>query len=105
MPEWINITPTHWVALSGVLFCIGLLGVIARRNVLIMLLSVEVMLNAGNLAFVAMARHLGDSQGEVIALIVMAIAAAEATVGLAFVVLLQRARRTLNPDALTTLQG
>ncbi len=100
-----TITTTHWLMLSGVLFSFGLLGVLVRRNVLIILLSVELMLNAANLAFVALGRHLGDETGQVVALIVMAIAAAEATVGLAIIVLLQRTRGTLNPDDLTHLRG
>lgn len=99
------ITTTHWLALAAVLFGIGLLGVFARRNVLIILLSVELMLNAANLAFVALGAHLGQAQGQVAALIVMAVVAAEATVGLAIVVLVQRSRRTLNPEGLTELRG
>jgi NADH-quinone oxidoreductase subunit K len=99
------VTTTHWLVLSGVLFGIGLLGVLARRNVLIILLSVELMLNGANLAFVALGAHLGQVQGQITALIVMAIAAAEATVGLAIVVLVQRTRHTLNPEELTDLRG
>jgi NADH-quinone oxidoreductase subunit K len=99
------VTTTHWLALATVLFGIGLLGVLARRNVLIILLSVELMLNAANLAFIAFGAHLGQPQGQVVALIVMAIAAAEATVGLAIIVLVQRTRHTLNPEELNDLRG
>jgi len=101
----LEITTAHWLTLSAVLFTIGLLGVLARRNVLIILLSVELMLNAANLSFVAFGRHLGDIEGQVVSLIVMAVAAAEATVGLAIIVLLSRTRNTLNPDDLTDLRG
>lgn len=105
MTALLHIGTGHWLTLAAVLFGIGLLGVLARRNVLVIVLSIEVMLNAANLAFVAVGRHLGDAQGQVVALIVMAIAAAEATVGLAIIVLLHRSRRTLNPDDLTELGG
>jgi NADH-quinone oxidoreductase subunit K len=100
-----EITTTHWIVLATVLFGIGLLGVLVRRNALVILLSVELMLNAANLVFVALGHHLGDVQGQVIAMVVMAIAAAEATVGLAVIVLVSRTCRTLNPDELTELKG
>jgi NADH-quinone oxidoreductase subunit K len=99
------VTTTHWLVLSGVLFGMGLLGVYARRNVLIILLSIELMLNAANLAFVALGAHLGQIQGQIVALFVMAIAAAEATIGLAIVVRLHRSHRTLNPEELADLRG
>ncbi len=105
MGALLHITVYHWLALAAVLFGIGLLGVLARRNVLIIVLSIELMLNAANLVFVAVGWHLGEEHGQVVALIVMAIAAAEATVGLALIVLLQRSRHTLNPDELTRLGG
>lgn len=101
----LEITTTHWLTLSAVLFAIGLLGVLARRNVLIIILSIELMLNAANLSFVALGRHLGDTEGQIVSLIVMAVAAAEATVGLAIIVLVSRTRSTLNPDELTDLRG
>lgn len=100
-----DITTTHWLVLSAILFSLGLLGVMARRNVLIILLSIELMLNAVNLTFIALGHHLGDVTGQVITLIVMAIAAAEATVGLAIIVLLQRTRHTLNPEEINDLRG
>ncbi len=94
----------HFLLLSGVLFAIGTTGVFLRRNVITMLLSIEIMLNAVNLTFVAVGRTLGSVEGQIIAFFVMAVAAAEAAVGLAIVIQLFRQRETLNPDAFTSLK-
>ncbi len=78
------------LALSGVLFGIGVFGFLARRNIILMLVSVEVMLNAVNLSLAGFSRHLDDSRGQVLALFVIAVAAAEAAVGLGLVIALNR---------------
>ncbi len=93
-----------YLALSAVLFSIGTAGVFLRRNLITILLSVEVMLNAVNLTFVAVDRFLGTVDGQIIAFFVITVAAAEAAVGLAIVIALFRHRQTLTPDAFTTLK-
>ena len=94
----------HYLVLSGLLFCIGAVGVFLRRNLITMLLSVEIMLNAVNLTFVAFGRQLGTVDGQIISFFVMTVAAAEAAVGLALVIALFRTRESLNPEAFTTLK-
>lgn len=88
----------HYLVLSAVLFSIGALGVLVRRNALVVFMCVELMLNAVNLTFVAFARHHGGMDGHVFAFFVMAVAAAEAAVGLAIILSLFRSRKTLNVD-------
>ena len=94
----------HYLILSAVLFAAGTMGVFLRRNVITVLLSIEVMLNAVNLAFIAFGRTLGEVDGQVIMFFVVTVAAAEAAVGLALVIALFRHRETLNPDAFTSLK-
>src|SRR4051794_11077642 len=96
---------TWYVAVSAMLFAIGALGVLLRRNPLIVLLSLEIMLNGGNLALVGVSRHLGDGGGQIFALAGMAVAASEGVVGLGLVVALNRKRVTLDVDRLNTLRG
>ena len=98
-------TPISWyLGLSAVLFAIGTVGVLTRRNLIVIFLSVELLLNAVNLSFVALARGLGSMDGQVIVFFVMAVAAAEAAVGLAIMLQLYRIRDTLNADEVTTLR-
>ena len=99
-------TPTlvHYLILSAVLFTIGTAGVFVRRNIITVLLSIEIMLNAVNLTFVAFGRALGSADGQIIVFFVMTVAAAEAAVGLAIVIGLFRHRESLNPDAFTSLK-
>ena len=97
-------TLNHYLLLSAVLFSIGTAGVFLRRNLITILLSVEIMLNAVNLTFVAVGRSLGSVEGQIIVFFVMTVAAAEAAVGLAVVIALFRQRETLNPDAFTSLK-
>jgi NADH-quinone oxidoreductase subunit K len=97
-------TLNHFLVLSAILFAIGTAGVFLRRNLITILLSIEVMLNAVNLTFVAVGRHLGSVEGQIIVFFVMTVAAAEAAVGLAIVIALFRQRETLNPDAFTSLK-
>jgi NADH-quinone oxidoreductase subunit K len=94
-----------YLILSSFLFAVGALGVLLRRNPIIVLLSLEIMLNAGNLALIGFARHLGDTAGQVFALAVMAVAASEVVVGLGLVVALNRNRVPLDVDRLSTLRG
>jgi NADH-quinone oxidoreductase subunit K len=93
----------YYLILSGVLFAIGTAGVFLRRNLITVLLSIEIMLNAVNLTFVAVGRFLGTVDGQIIVFFVMTVAAAEAAVGLAIIIALYRHRETLNMDAFTTL--
>ncbi len=92
------------VGLSAVLFGIGLFGFLARRNIILMFISVEVMLNAVNLSLVGFSRHLGDPRGQVLALFVIAVAAAEAAVGLGLVIALNRNKPGASVADLTKLK-
>jgi NADH-quinone oxidoreductase subunit K len=97
---------TAWyIAVAAVLFGTGALGVLIRRNVLIVLLSLEIMLNGGNLALIAFSRHAANGAGQIFALAVMAIAASEVCVGLGLVVALHRRRLALDVDTLSELRG
>lgn len=96
---------SHYLVLSGVLFTIGVAGVFLRRNLITMLLSIEVMLNAVNLSFIAFGHFLGSADGQIIVFFVVTVAAAEAAVGLALVISLFRHTETLNPDAFRQLRG
>ncbi len=100
-----GIGTNHFLIVAAWMFAFGVLGVLWRRNALGVLLSVEIMLNAANVALVAFARERGDADGQALALFVMAVAAAEAAVGLALIVTVFRARRTINLDDLHELQG
>lgn len=97
-------TLNSYLVLSAVLFAIGTAGVFLRRNLITILLSIEVMLNAVNLMFVAVDRFLGTIDGQIIVFFVMTVAAAEAAVGLAIVIALFRHRESLNPDTFTALK-
>jgi NADH-quinone oxidoreductase subunit K len=97
-------TLNHYLILSALLFSIGTVGVFLRRNVITLLLSIEIMLNAVNLTFVAVGRYLGVVDGQVIVFFVMTVAAAEAAVGLALVIALFRHKESLSPDVLTSLK-
>jgi NADH-quinone oxidoreductase subunit K len=92
------------LGLSAVLFGIGLIGFLGRRNIILMLVSVEIMLNAVNVSLAAFSYQLQDVRGQIIALFVIAVAAAEAAVGLGLVIALSRTRPGLNVDDLTQLR-
>jgi NADH-quinone oxidoreductase subunit K len=94
----------YYIALSAILFSIGTLGVLVRRNAIVIFLSIELMLNAANLAFVAFARQLHSVDGQVIVFFVMTVAAAEAAVGLAIIIAVFRHRQTINADDLRLLR-
>ena len=95
---------SHYLVVSVLLFAIGTAGVFLRKNLITILLSVEIMLNAVNLSFVAFGRAAGSVDGQIITFFVMTVAAAEAAVGLALVIALFRTRESLNPDAFTSLK-
>ena len=99
-----TVTLNHFLILSGVLFAIGTAGVFLRRNLITILLSIEIMLNAVNLTFVSVGRYLGTVDGQIITFFVMTVAAAEAAVGLALVISLFRHKETLSPEAFTSLK-
>jgi NADH-quinone oxidoreductase subunit K len=98
------LTLNHYLLLSAVLFSIGTAGVFLRRNLITLLLSIEIMLNAVNLTFVAVGRYLGLVDGQVIVFFVMTVAAAEAAVGLALIIALFRHKESLSPDVFTSLK-
>ncbi len=95
---------THFLALGAVLFLIGAAGVLMRRNAIIILLSIELMLNAVNVTFVGFSRHLGDMTGQVFAIFVITVAACEAAVGLAILIALNRDRAMVNVDEVNLLK-
>ncbi|MGA8570325.1 MAG: NADH-quinone oxidoreductase subunit NuoK [Candidatus Binataceae bacterium] len=95
---------SYLVGLSAVLFTIGVAGVLLRRNVIVIFMSIEIMLNAVNLAFVALGRRLGSMDGQVIVFFVMTVAAAEAAVGLAIIISVFRNRETVNADEINLMR-
>ena len=94
-----------YIVLSSLLFTIGAVGILIRRSPIVILLCLELMLNAGNLALVAFSRMLGDQDGQVFALIVMVVAACEVVIGLGLIVALYRRRLPLDVDDLRELRG
>jgi NADH-quinone oxidoreductase subunit K len=94
-----------YLIVAGFLFCTGALGVLIRRSPLIVLLSLEIMLNGGNLALIAFSRHFASGDGQIFALTVMAVAASEVVVGLGLIVAMARKRIALDVDKLSTLRG
>jgi NADH-quinone oxidoreductase subunit K len=103
--ELYPITPNHYLALSAVLFTIGIAGVLTRKNVFMTLMSLELMLNAVNLSFITFAKVWGDLAGHVIVLFVISVAAAEACVGLAIMIALFRLKETVNLDLFKSLKN
>lgn len=95
----------HYLALAVILFCIGFIGVVTRRNILMVFMSIELMLNAANLSFLTFARHFGTLEGHAIAFFVIAVAAAEAAVGLAIVIAVFRTRGTLYMDEVSSMKN
>jgi NADH-quinone oxidoreductase subunit K len=96
---------SYYLVVSGILFSIGAMGVLIRRNALVVFMSIELMLNAGNLAFVAFARMHNTFSGQLFVFFVMAVAAAEVAVGLALIVMIFRTKSTINLDSLNNLKG
>ncbi|GJM41440.1 MAG: NADH-quinone oxidoreductase subunit NuoK [Anaerolineaceae bacterium] len=100
-----ELTINWYIALSAILFSLGALGVLLRRNAIIVFMSIEMMLNAANLAFVAFARHLGDLDGQVLVFFVITVAAAEVAVGLALIVTIFRSKKSINIDEINLMKG
>jgi len=94
----------HYLMVSAVMFALGLAGVIIRRNALVIFMSMELMLNAANLALVAFSRYNGNLHGQVLVFFIITVAAAEVAVGLAIIVALFRRRKTVNVDELTSMR-
>jgi len=99
------VTVEWYLILAAALFALGVAGVMIRRNVLVMFMSVELMLNSVNLTFIALSKELGLIEGQVAALFVMVVAAAEVTVGLAIIVAIFRARSSANVDEFAEMKG
>lgn len=99
------ITLNHYLVFSAIMFCIGLYGILRRKNILLLLFSTEIMLNAINVAFVAIGYFRGDLQGQIIALFVIALAAAEVAIGLGLVIMLYKKYKTLDIDKLSNMRG
>lgn len=95
----------YYIGLSAVLFTLGALGVLIRRNAIVIFMSIELMLNASNLAFVAFARLHGSLTGQLFVFFVMAVAAAEVAVGLALIVAIFRTKQSIDIDQLNSLKG
>jgi NADH-quinone oxidoreductase subunit K len=95
----------YYLILSALLFTVGVTGVLIRRNVIVIFMCIELMLNAANLAFVAISRELGDPSGQVFVFFVMAVAAAEVAIGLAIIVSVFKHRETINVDEVNTMKG
>jgi NADH-quinone oxidoreductase subunit K len=94
----------HYLVVSGILFCLGMLGVILRRNVLVMYMSLELMLNAANLALVSMSHFNDNLNGQVMVFFIITVAAAEVAVGLALIVALYRRRQSAHVEDLTSMK-
>jgi NADH-quinone oxidoreductase subunit K len=102
----VTAVPTAWFLLLGaIIFVIGAAGVLIRRNVLVMLMCVEMMMNAVNLTFIALARHLHSLAGQVFVFMIMAVAAVEVAIGLAILIELNRLRATTDVDDVASLRG
>jgi NADH-quinone oxidoreductase subunit K len=96
---------SYYLAVSALLFILGALGVLVRRNPLIIFMSIELMLNSANLAFVAFSRNLNVISGQIIVLFVMTVAAAEVAVGLALIVIIFRNKHSIDVDLMSSLKG
>ncbi len=103
--QTMSVPVIDYVVLSAVLFAMGVAGVLIRRNAILIFMSIELMLNAANLAFVAFARYYGSLDGQLFVFFVMTVAAAEVAVGLALIVTIFRTKRSINVDEVNTLQG
>jgi len=104
-----NIPPDYVLTLSGILFALGVIGVLIRRNAIVIFMSIELMLNSANLAFIGFARTLAPAQealrGQVFVFFVIAVAAAEVAVGLALIVAIFRSKESIDVDEVSSLRG
>ena len=98
------ITLTHYLVLSGIIFTIGVIGVMVRRSALVIFMCVELMLNAVNLTFIAFSRYLNSLDGQVFVFFVLSVAAAEVVVGLAIIILIFRNKATVNVDEINLMK-
>ena len=98
------ITPTHYMLLSAALFMIGVIGVMVRRNIIIIFMSIELILNAVNINLIALSAHLQNQIGQVFAIFVIAVAAAEAAVGLGIILAFYRNKETVNIDEMNLMR-
>jgi NADH-quinone oxidoreductase subunit K len=106
MPDQAMSLPVaNYLVLSAILFALGVAGVLLRRNAILIFMSIELMLNSANLAFVAFARYYGSLDGQIFVFFVMTVAAAEVAVGLALIVAIFRTRQSINVDEVSTLRG
>lgn len=101
----LTITPAYYLVLGAVLFTVGAVGLLLRRNIIVMFMCIELMLNAVNLTFVAFAKALNDVGGQVLVFFTLVVAAAEVAVGLAIIVAIFRRRRAATADDLRILEG
>jgi NADH-quinone oxidoreductase subunit K len=101
----LDITPSYYLILASILFTIGAVGLLVRRNTLVMFMCIELMLNAANLTFVAFAKALNDISGQVIVFFTLVVAAAEVAVGLAIIVAIFRRRQSVTADDVDMLKG
>ena len=99
-----NVPPECYLVLSGILFTIGVIGALTRRNAIVVFMSIELMLNAVNISFITLSRFLQSLDGVIFAFFVIAVAAAEAAVGLAIFVMIYRSRETINVDEINILK-
>ena len=99
------VTTAHYVLLSALIFAIGLFGVVTRKNAVVILMGLELMMNGANLAFVAFSRHHGNLQGQIFTFFVIAVAAAEAAVALSIIIALFRLKGSVTLDDVTELKG
>jgi NADH-quinone oxidoreductase subunit K len=99
-----SVPPECYLVLSGILFTIGVIGALTRRNAIVVFMSIELMLNAVNLSFITLSHFLQSIDGVIFAFFVMAVAAAEAAVGLAIFVMIYRSRETINVDEINLLK-
>ena len=100
-----EVTTTHYLVLSSLLFTIGIFGIVARKNMITVLMSIELVLNSVNLNLIAFSYQLSDLTGQIFAIFIMTVAAAEAAIGLAILVVLFRNTRSINVDELDRLKG
>lgn len=106
IPEIFRVIPIHnFIVLASILFCIGIIGVLTRRNAIIIFMSIELMLNAVNLLFVSFSSYKSDPAGQIFVFFIMAIAAAEVAVGLAIIVMIYRKLRSTDVSILNNLKG
>ena len=96
---------SHYLVLTGILFAIGLVGVMRRKNLLMLLFAIEILLNAVNVGMVAVSHHLGDLTGQMFAFFIIAVAASEVAVGLGLLILLYKRKGTLDLDAIQNMHG